>query len=86
MCLRKDLKRGVVDNSVAPSIAVRRGCVSERLSGARENIPAAWPCTDCTSDIPGDFRSYPLGLRAVFSPKTTPRNDLDSIPEVFLTS
>ena len=32
-------------------MTVRRGCVSERLSGARENIPAAWPCTDCTSDI-----------------------------------
>ena len=83
---RKYLKRGVVDNSVAPGIAVRRGCVSERLSGARENIPAAWPCTDCTSDILGDFRSYPLELGAMFSPKSTSRNDLDSIPGVFLTS
>ena len=58
----RDLKRGVVDNSVAPSITVRRGCVSERLSGARENIPAAWPCTDCTSDILANFRCFFLSL------------------------
>ena len=67
----RDLKRGVVDNSVAPRIAVRRGCVSERLSGAKENIPAAWPCTDCTSDILVGFcgSPYPLEPRTMLPPK-----------------
>lgn len=49
---------------------------------------AAWPCTDCTSDILGNHRrvSYPLDARALLRPKILERNDLDSTLRVFLTS